>query len=429
MEINSLGDPEVTPEDFDMNEPVNFTIKVLDEFECPSGSTEAYLKDIRQPGLHFRVRASGHRSFEVRRKLNGRAKRTKIGNYPGTTIEEARRQARDALSLFDKGIDPNLAKRAERAISVTLEACLKDYLESRSNLRESTSTAYDATIRQYLSDWLNRPLKDISRNLVEARHRKIGKLSQTRANTVMRILRALFNYAMAKYENELGEPVFLHNPVTRLSHVQAWYPETRKKTYLNKQQIPIWFETVESLPQWLLDPRADPITMRDYLKLILLTGLRRREASSLLWENVDLENRTLTIMEDVAKNKHEHVLPIPDYLLTLLEARNRAQNPFVFAGREENKPIAEPKRVIDAIRIKCGFHFTIHDLRRTFATVAESAGVRDYTLKRLLNHKGGRDVTAGYYVPDVNALREPMNNICNHMLEIAETYTKVSEAS
>ena len=72
-----------------------------------------------------------------------------------------------------------------------------------------------------------------------------------------------------------------------------------------------------------------------------------------------------------------------------------------------------------AIRKRCRFHFTIHDLRRTFATLAEDAGVRDYTLKRLLNHSGGRDVTAGYYVPDVNALRDPMNKICTHILCLA----------
>jgi len=402
-----------------MSKSVNFTKKILDDFQCPSGSVEAYLIDTGQPGLHFRVRASGHRTFEVRRKLHGRAKRTKIGNYPGTAIEEARKKARDALTLYDRGVDPNVAKRAERVATVTLGDCLQDYLKSHSALRKSTRSAYEATINQYLSDWLNRPLKDITRDVVESRHRRIGKTSQTRANTTLRILRAVFNYAMAKYENELGEPVFVHNPVARLSHVKAWYPETRRKTYLNKQQIPIWFEAVESLPNWLLDPRTDPKTMRDYLKFVLLTGLRRREASSLLWENVDLENGSITILEDVAKNKHEHVLPLPDYLQSLLAVRDRKQNPFVFSGHKADRPIAEPKRVIEAIRERCGLHFTIHDLRRTFSTVAEEAGVRDYTLKRLLNHKGGRDVTAGYYVPDIDALRDPMNRICERILHFA----------
>ena len=56
-------------------------------------------------------------------------------------------------------------------------------------------------------------------------------------------------------------------------------------------------------------------------------------------------------------------------------------------------------------------HFTLHDLRRTFITIAESLDIPAYALKRLLNHKDSNDVTAGYIVSDVNRLREPMQRI------------------
>ena len=115
-----------------MHKSVRFTKEILDNFTCPDGKNDAYLKDTGQPGLLFRVRASGHRSFEVRKKLNGRANRTKIGNYPITPIDKARRKARDALTFYDRGIDPDAAKRAEKAANVTLGECLNDYLESRS---------------------------------------------------------------------------------------------------------------------------------------------------------------------------------------------------------------------------------------------------------------------------------------------------------
>ena len=199
----------------------------------------------------------------------------------------------------------------------------------------------------------------------------------------------------------------------------TWYFETRRRTYINKQQIPIWLDAINSLPDWLLDNRTDPETMRDYLKLILFTGLRRREAASLLWANVDLVNNTITIPGTNTKNTNEHVLPLPNYLVLMLKGREPNGSPYVFQGQVENRPIAEPKRIVEAIRQKCGFHFTLHDLRRTFATMAEDAGVRDYTLKKLLNHSDGRDVTAGYYVPDVNALRDPMDKICTHILNIS----------
>ncbi len=38
-----------------------------------------------------------------------------------------------------------------------------------------------------------------------------------------------------------------------------------------------------------------------------------------------------------------------------------------------------------------GVHFTVHDLRRTFITIAESLDISAYALKRLMNHKMNND--------------------------------------
>ena len=64
-----------------------------------------------------------------------------------------------------------------------------------------------------------------------------------------------------------------------------------------------------------------------------------------------------------------------------------------------------------------GVPFTIHDLRRTFATTAESLDLPAYALKRLMNHKMTNDVTAGYIVTDVERLRKPMQLITDYILE------------
>jgi len=65
-----------------------------------------------------------------------------------------------------------------------------------------------------------------------------------------------------------------------------------------------------------------------------------------------------------------------------------------------------------------GVSFCIHDLRRTFATVAESLDIPAYALKRLLNHANGTDVTAGYIVANVERLREPMQKITDFVWSI-----------
>jgi len=58
----------------------------------------------------------------------------------------------------------------------------------------------------------------------------------------------------------------------------------------------------------------------------------------------------------------------------------------------------------------------VHDLRRTFITVAESLDISAYAVKRLVNHKMSNDVTAGYIVNDVERLRKPMQSITDYFL-------------
>ena len=61
-----------------------------------------------------------------------------------------------------------------------------------------------------------------------------------------------------------------------------------------------------------------------------------------------------------------------------------------------------------------GFHFTNHDIRRTFTTTANRLNFNKYVLDRLVNHKNSvdsRDVTKRYVILDIEDLREPMTQI------------------
>lgn len=59
----------------------------------------------------------------------------------------------------------------------------------------------------------------------------------------------------------------------------------------------------------------------------------------------------------------------------------------------------------------------MHDLRRTFITIAEGLDISAYALKRLMNHKMNGDITAGYIVTDVERLRKPMQQITDYFLK------------
>ena len=120
--------------------------------------------------------------------------------------------------------------------------------------------------------------------------------------------------------------------------------------------------------------------------LLLFTGLRRQEAATLKWENIDLKDKTLTI-EDT-KNNQPHTLPLSDYLYDLLKQRKlNATNDYVFPGTGTNGYIVEPRKQLANVTKTTGIQFMIHDLRRTFVTIAESLDISAYAVKRLVNHK------------------------------------------
>ena len=153
--------------------------------------------------------------------------------------------------------------------------------------------------------------------------------------------------------------------------------------------------------------------------------MRKTEASSLRWEDVDLKSKTITLQD--TKNREVHTLPMSDFIYELLERRSHQKtSEFIFPADSKTGYIYEPKKAVLKVIELSGIPFTLHDLRRTFATIAESLDLSAYALKRLLNHKMGNDVTAGYIMRDVERLRKPMQRITDflikHMKELEVCY-------
>ena len=92
-------------------------------------------------------------------------------------------------------------------------------------------------------------------------------------------------------------------------------------------------------------------TARDYLRLLLFTGLRRSEAAGLRWEHVDLVGRTLEVPD--TKNHEPLVLPLSDFLFDLLHGRQQ-DSPWVFPGSGKSGHYQEPKKAVKEVAAASG---------------------------------------------------------------------------
>jgi integrase len=343
-----------------------------------------------------------------------------LGKHGVLAPEQARKLAKEKLATMAQNINPNALVKEERIKLITLRQLYDDYMAARKQLKATTKHDYKYCIEKYFADWLDKPALGITRDMVEQRHQALSEASKARANLAMRFLRALFNFA-AEYRDSRGHSIFADNPVRRLSAKKIWNRISRRSNYIQPHQLKSWWEAVQNLkgdPEHLRTPDKEAI--RDYLLLLLFTGLRREEALTLTWNDVDFAAKTLTIKD--TKNHTDHVLPLSDFLFDLLSKRKAmSSTQWVFPGGGKTGRITEPRKQIANVVKESGVRFSSHDLRRTFASIVNKLGdsISYYTVKRLLNHKTS-DVTAGYIQHDLDKLREAMQRITDHILKWAE---------
>ncbi len=394
------------------NQKVKLTKSVVDRTPFPDAG-QSFLRDSLLNGFALRL-TPGSKSFILEKRIHGKVKRVTLGRYPDITVEQARNEAHKWLGQIATGENPIANKNRAQMKGTTLGEAFEAFLSARKSLKPKTIYDYRRMMETIFADWKSKPISGLTKEMVVRRHTEVGEnRGEASANLALRFLRSLLNFAMEQYETLDGDPLIRDNPVARLTRTRAWYRVERRQTVIKPHQLPAWHQAVLALKEDGKSPQSD--TIADYLLCLLFTGLRRQEAAQLEWSRVDLKHRTLTIQD--TKNREPLTLPLSDFLMGLFEARKAvATSRYVFPGEGKAGYLVEPRKQMANVMIESGVKFTIHDLRRTFITVAESLDISAYALKRLVNHKMSGDVTAGYIVADVERLREPMQRISDYLI-------------
>jgi integrase len=390
------------------------TKKFIESKIQPPEHAQIIYRDSELRGFALRV-TKGSMSYVAECRVNGARRRITIGPHGPLTPELARKEAQKLLAMMTTGHDPVLVDAKRKKANVTLAEVLDKYLASRT-LRPNSVRSFKQVLNRCVGDWLSKPITSITKDMVEARHRELtrvtkqGSSGKAQANVTMERLGILINFAAATYEID-GQSIIQSNPVDRLSHIRAWHKIPRRQTLIPDHKLASWYLAVKSLKN---------TKIRDYLLLLLFTGLRRNEGASLRWIDIDLEGKVLTVRAEIAKNHREHRLPLSNFLHILLSKRKvkSGNSSYVFPGRNDGTHMIDSKFVISQVAQKSGCPFILHDLRRNFLTAAEKLDVPHYALRKLANHVSERDVTAGYIVIDAERLRGFMEKISVHLLAL-----------
>ena len=297
----------------------------------------------------LRVSQSGTKSFFV--MLTNPRRRVHLGKYPQTKLQDARKQAKQ-LALFPQ------AQASATQFSDAVESYLTLHVEP--NYR--TRSAYLTTrhLRQHCQPVANLTLGDLT-----AAHltRIFDALAPSEANHLFGALRTFFNWCERR-------DLIQASPLRKLQKPHREH--SRERTLSDAELRTIW--------------RAAPDT--DYgkvIKLLILTGQRRGEIAALRREWIATDR--IIFPKDITKNGTEHMIPLTTSQRQLIGERPAG---YVFPARTGPGPIngwGKHKGAFDKI---CAVtDWTLHDLRRTFATIHARIGTPPYVTEALLNHRTG----------------------------------------
>jgi integrase len=383
---------------------VKLTRTAVDRLQF-NGSREAYF-DTKLTGFGVRVNATGKTYFVHARTKAGLIKET-IGKASVMDFDDAYTRAKKILDDGSQGILP--AKQGTEAevdpdaisVDITVQQIFDKY-KSIKKLKDSTVYNYQISLDTYLRDWKDRPIRSITGLMVIAKHAEATKKSPARADAVMRVFRALCNFAIDMYDDK----VMTIDPCRKLSVVDTWNRVGRKKTFLPAGKLKAWFNAVQSLGS----DRA-----RDTSMMLLFTGARLNEVCKLRWKDVDLEEGTVHFRDT---KTGELLVPLCKRMLEMLKERKKTVTElsgYIFPGDELGTHYSGPRGSLQAVEEISGVHITPHDLRRTFLSYCEVLKVPVFTQKRLVSHALPQDVTEGYVQFTMEDLRDEVERVSSYI--------------
>lgn len=403
---------------------VNFTADMVRKFKCPDDKAEAYLWDTKTPGLGIRAKASGNRAYVFQGTVNGKTRRSRIGDVDDYDIDQARAEAKKLGVLASQNISPAKVKREKAAAelaeekevkrgSVTFGTVWAEYVEANKgdwgqkhhrdhlNFVQAPGLPCDRGRRVTKAGCLY-PLMDVKLGELTAAviKRWLDNENKTRPGVAAQSYRLLF--ACLGWCNEQPDYAGLIDVIALKSKaVKKTVTKLKPRDdVLQREQLPGFFAELLKI--------SNPV-IAAYVQTLLLTGARRNELMGLQWADVDFKWQSMTI-RDKGTSKGSvagvRVIPLTPYVASLLNQLPR-RNQWVFSSPSgKDGRLVDPRKSFDPAVIAAGIEgLTLHGLRRSFATLSEWVEVPTGVVAQIMGHKPSATAEKHYKQRPLDLLR------------------------
>ena len=352
------------------------------------------IADLRQAGLVLRITSNGARSFayRFRHPASRKSLRATIGPYPATTLEIARKRAKEMAAQVAGGISPIEARNAEREAAPTrtfqalADRYLKEHAERHKQPRSAEEDRRNLAVH-VLPKWAKRDFRAIRRaDVIKVVESIVSAGKHTAGNRVHSLISKIFSFAI---DADLLEA----NPAARL-----------RKRGVEKVGRRVFDDEIRTFWRGIvLPPVSRPVGLA--LRLALLTGARASEivgARKPEFQNLDKSEQAAWIIPgERAKNKRDHLIPLAPLAVETVKSAMELvsdRDNFLFPTRLAREGSID-RHTLTVAMARFGESLkgptartwqaeppTPHDTRRTVSTRFARAGIPKEIRDRALNH-------------------------------------------
>jgi len=356
-------------------------------------------------GLSLLVNPNGSKWWRYRFQYNRKAKMMSLGTYPDVSLANARKALSTARELVAQGIDPIEVKKEHRKDAVDMEE--KTTLKTESvlwldHIVQEVSTHHykrsESLLRLYLLPELGtQPMENIThRQLQQVIVNLASSGRKESAKKLYGVIKKLWSYATVRNHIEMN--------VAKMIELEDTVDNTAKRkfpTITEPMQVKQLISNIKNFEDahW---------STKYALQFMALTSLRSSNIRNTRWEQIDLDNKLMTISKNEMKidyrkrNEAEDFrLPLSTQAVTLLREAKRysGKGKYVFPSIRGDRAMSENAMLV-FIR-SLGYtkeQFTPHGFRAMFATIAndEDNGFDRDLIDAQLAHKVGSEVSRTY---------------------------------
>ena len=354
-------------------------------------------------GLYLHITPAGGKLWKLDYAIDGKRKTLSIGKYPHLSLVEAREAAENARKMKAQGIDPSQAKqqaKAERqaALLNTFEHIARDWHQNN------------------ISRWKPNHAQRIMRYLEKDVFPYIGSspIQELRVAHIKKVLDAITARGVAETAEKIRQWINkIFNYALMLERVDG-NPASALVGYIQPQTT----EHMPALPREeltefyrrLLQVDAEPQN-RLCLMLLVLCFPRNTEIRGGEWKEINWQTKTWTIPASRMKRPREHLIPLSDWAMELLQELHQltGKGRFMFPNRNTISGYIS-ENTLGNILNRIGYKgiATPHGFRSLASSILNEQGFNPDAIERQLAHVEENKIRAAYNRAEYLAERTEM---------------------